>query len=67
MGGVISSGKNPIIPFLLQNKKAGKVKVNTGFIKIVIGLNKVREKIKTLREVISFFTWSFINSEWDYN
>ena len=48
-------GKGPVIPFLLRNKKAGKAKVNIGLIKIIIGLNKVREKVKTLREVIFFF------------
>ena len=58
MGGVISGGKNPVIPFLLRDRKAGKVKVNISLIKIIIGLNKVKEKVKTLREVISFFTRS---------
>ena len=58
MGNVISGGKGPAIPFLLQNKEAGGAKVNTGLIKIVIGLNKVKEEIKTLREVIFFFTRS---------
>ena len=48
-------GRGPVIPFLLRDKEAGGVKVNIGFIKIIIGLNKVREKIKTLREVIFFF------------
>ena len=55
MGGVIFGGKNPVIPFLLQNKEAGRVKVNTGLINIIIGLNKVREEVKTLREVVFFF------------
>ena len=55
MGGVISGGRNPIIPFPLRNRKAGGVKVNTGLIKIIINLNKVKEKIKTLREIIFFF------------
>ena len=36
----------------------GRVKVNTDLIKIVIGFNKVKEKVKALREVMSFFTWS---------
>ena len=58
MGGIISGGRNPAIPFPLQNKEAGKVKVNTGLIKIIINLNKVREEIKTLREIIYFFTWN---------
>ena len=56
MGGVISGRKDPVIPFLLQNKETGKVKINTGFIKIIINLNKVKEKVKTLQEIISFFT-----------
>ena len=34
----------------------GKAKVNINFIKIITGLNKVKEEIKTLREIISFFT-----------
>ena len=56
MGGVISGGKGPVIPSLLQNREAGKVKTNTGLIKIIASLNKIKEKVKTLREVISFFT-----------
>ena len=59
MGGVISGGKSPVIPFLLQNKEAGGVKVNINLIKIIADLNKVKEEIKTLREIISFFTRSF--------
>ena len=59
MGSTISGGKNPVIPFLLRNKEAGGAKVNTGLIKIIAGFNKVREKIKTFREVIFFFTWNF--------
>ena len=55
MGNIISGGKSPAIPFLLRNKETGKVKINTDFIKIVINFNKVREEIKTLWEVISFF------------
>ena len=58
MGGIISGGKGPVIPSLLRDKEAGKVKVNTGLIKIVINLNKVKEKVKTLREIIFFFTRS---------
>ena len=58
VGGVVSSGKGPVIPFLLRNKEAGGVKVNTGLIKVITGLNKVKEKVKTFREVISFFTWN---------
>ena len=59
MGGVISGGRGPVIPFLLRDKEVGKVKVNTGLIKIIIGLNKVKEKVKTFWKVIFFFTWSF--------
>ena len=55
MGGVISGGKGPVIPSLLRNKEVGKAKVNTSLIEIITGLNKVKEEIKTLREVISFF------------
>ena len=55
MGGAVSGRKGPAILFLLRNKKAGKAKVNTGLVKIVIGLNKIKEEIKTLREVVSFF------------
>ena len=58
MGGVISGGRGPAVPFLLQDKEAGGVKVNIGLIKIITNLNKVREEIKTLWEVISFFTWN---------
>ena len=47
MGGIIFGGRNPAVPFLLQDKEAGGIKVNTGLIKIVIGLNKVKEKVKT--------------------
>ena len=54
----MSGGKSPAILFLLQNKEAGGVKVNTGLIKIVIGLNKVKEEVKALREVMFFFIWS---------
>ena len=48
VGGVISGGKNPAVPFLLRDKEAGRVKINTGLIKIIAGLNKVKEEIKTL-------------------
>ena len=48
-------GRNPIIPFPLRNKEAGGVKVNTGLIKIITGFNKIKEKVKTFREVIFFF------------
>ena len=59
MDGIISGGRNPAVPFPLQNKEAGGVKINTGLIKIIAGLNKVREKVKALREIVSFFTRSF--------
>ena len=56
MGGIISGGKGPVIPFSLRDKKAGGIKVITSLIKIIISFNKVKEKIKALREIISFFT-----------
>ena len=59
MGGVISGGKNPAVPFLLRNKEAGGVKTNINLIKIIINLNKIKEEVKTLREIIFFFTRSF--------
>ena len=55
MGGIISGGKNPVILSPLQNKEAGGIKVNTGLIKIITSLNKVKKEVKTLREIISFF------------
>ena len=55
MGGIISGGRNPVIPFLLRDKEVGGVKVNISLIKIIIGLNKDKKEVKTLREVISFF------------
>ena len=58
MSGVMSGEKGPVILSLLRNKEAGRVKVNTGLIKIIISLNKVREKVKALREVIRVFTRS---------
>ena len=51
----MSGGRNPAVPSLLQNKEAGGIKINTSLIKVITGLNKVREKIKALREVISSF------------
>ena len=56
VGGVIFGGKGPVVPFLLQNKEAGGAKINTGLIKVITGLNKVKEKVKTFQEVLSFFT-----------
>ena len=58
VGGVISGGKGPAVLFLLRNKETGGVKANTGLTKVVINLNKVKEEVKTFREIISFFTWS---------
>ena len=55
MGGIISGGKGPVIPSPLRDKEAGWVKVNTGLIKIVTNLNKVKKEVKTLREIVSFF------------
>ena len=45
---IISGGKDPVIPFPLRDKEAGGVKTNTGLIKIIINLNKIKEEIKTL-------------------
>ena len=58
MGGIISGGKGPAVPSPLQNKEAGGVKANINLFKIIIGLNKVKKKVKTLWEVIFFFTRS---------
>ena len=58
MGGVIFGRKGSAVLSPLRNKEAGKVKANTGLIKIVINLNKVKEEIKALREIIFFFTWN---------
>ena len=54
----MSGGRGPVILSLLRDKKADEAKVNTGLIKIIISLNKVKEEIKTFREVIFFFIWS---------
>ena len=48
MGDVMFGGKSPVIPFLLRDKEAGGVKVNTSLIKIIINLNKVKEEVKAL-------------------
>ena len=58
VGNVVSGRRGLVILSLLRDKEVGGVKVNTGFIKVVIGLNKIREEVKTLREVISFFIWN---------
>ena len=59
IGGAVFGEKGPVIPFLLRDREAGKVEINTGLIKVIVGLNKVREEVKTLWEIISFFTRSF--------
>ena len=48
MGGIIYGGRGPAVPFLLRDREAGGAKVNTGLVKIIIGFNKIREKVKTL-------------------
>ena len=58
-GGVISGRKGLAIPFLSQDKEAGGIKVITSLIKIIINLNKVREEVKTLWEIISFLIRNF--------
>ena len=54
----MSGGRGPVIPFLLRDREAGRVKVNTNLVKIITGFNKVKEEIKILREAVSFFTRS---------
>ena len=46
----MSGGKGPAVLSLLRNKE-------TGGVKVFITFNKVREEVKTLREVIRVFTW----------
>ena len=41
VGGIISGGKSPVVPFLLQDREAGGIKANTSLVKIITGLNKV--------------------------
>ena len=55
MGGVMSGGRGPVILSLLRNKEVSGAKIIINLIKSVPGLNKVREKIKTLWEMISLF------------
>ena len=55
----MSGGKGPAVLSLLRDKEAGKVKANINLIKIITGLNKIKEEIKILREVIFFFIWNF--------
>ena len=56
VGDAVSGRKDPAIPSPLRDREAGGAKIDTGFIKIITGLNKVREEVKTLREVIRIFT-----------
>ena len=58
VGGAVSGGRGPAVPFPLRDREVGGAKANINLIKVVIGLNKVREEIKALREIISFFTRS---------
>ena len=58
VGGVIFGKRGPAVPSPLRNKEAGRVKANINFIKVIIGLNKVKEEVKAFREVMFFFTWS---------
>ena len=51
----MSGGRGPVVLSPLQNKEAGRVKINISLIKVVINLNKVKKEVKTLQEVISFF------------
>ena len=51
----MSGEKSLVIPFLSRDKKAGKVKIIINLIKMIASLNKVREEIKTLQEIIYFF------------
>ena len=48
VGGVMFGGKGPVIPFLLRDKEVSGVKINTGLIKIIVSLNKVKEEVKAL-------------------
>ena len=59
----MSGGKGPVIPFLLRNKKAGGAEINISLIKIIAGLNKVKEKVKAFQKVIFFFCLEFLNSQ----
>ena len=52
----MSGGKGPAVSSSLQDRKAGGAKANTGLIKIITGLNKIKEEVKAFREVIFFFT-----------
>ena len=45
----MSGRKGPVVPSLLRDREAGRVKV-------FITLNKVKEEIKTFRKVIRAFT-----------
>ena len=52
----MSGGKGPIILSLLRNKEAGGAKAIISLIKIITGLNKVKEEVKTFWEIMFFFT-----------
>ena len=54
-GGVISGGKGPVILSPSRNREASKVKIIINLIKLIINLNKVKEKIKSFQEIISIF------------
>ena len=51
----MSGEKGPVILSLLRNQEAGRVKVIISLIKTIIGLDKIKEEIKTFSEVISAF------------
>ena len=51
-------GKSPVIPSPLRNREAGGVKANINLNEVIAGFNKVKEEIKTLREIVFFFTRS---------
>ena len=59
MGNIISGGKGPVVLFLLQNKKIGKVKINTGLIKIIAGFNKVKKRLKPSGKLYPFLLGIF--------
>ena len=54
----MSGGRGPAVPSPLRDKEAGRAKVNTNLIKIIISFNKVKEEIKAFWEIVSFFIWS---------
>ena len=52
----MSGGKGPVIPSPSRNKEAGKAKVIIYLLKLLLALIWLKKKIKTLREIIFFFT-----------